>query len=155
MPSGEAGGIVGVMPTRRSADTIPDLFSATPTAKALESPGGPQGKIFPDNSAAQARYWLPKDLAGALKRLDDTEVDSLLAAVTREAQRRGRLPRASASRATTLEDAAGSLTTGKLNAVRAAFRAGVKPSAIARKFGISQSDVRKALAAERVRKSRC
>ena len=143
------------MPTRRSADTIPDLSSATPTAKALESPGGPQGKVFPDNSAAKARYLLPKDLAGALKRLDDTEVDSLLAAVTREAQRRGRLPRASASRATTLEDAAGSLTTGKLNAVRAAFRAGVKPSAIARKFGISQSDVRKALAAERVRKSRC
>ena len=40
----------------------------------------------------------------------------------------------------------GSLTTGKLNAVRAAFKAGVKPSAIARQFGISQSDVRKALA---------
>ena len=83
MPSGEPGGIVGVMPTRRSADTIPDLFSATPTAKALESPGGPQGKVVPDNSAAQARYLLPKDLAGALKRLDDTEVDSLLAAVGR------------------------------------------------------------------------
>jgi hypothetical protein len=32
--------------------------------------------------------------------------------------------------------------------VRAAFKAGVKPSAIARQFGISQSDVRKALAAE-------
>ena len=44
------------------------------------------------------------------------------------------------------EDGAGSLTTGKLNAVRAAFKAGVKPSAIARQFGISQSDVRKALA---------
>ena len=40
----------------------------------------------------------------------------------------------------------GSLTTGKLNAVRAAFKAGVKPAAIARQFGISQSDVRKALA---------
>ena len=44
------------------------------------------------------------------------------------------------------EDGAVSLTTGKLNAVRAAFKAGVKPSAIARQFGISQSDVRKALA---------
>jgi hypothetical protein len=44
------------------------------------------------------------------------------------------------------EDGACSLTTGKLNAVRAAFKAGVKPSAIARQFGISQSDVRKALA---------
>jgi transposase-like protein len=37
---------------------------------------------------------------------------------------------------------------GKLNAVRAAFKAGVRPSAIARQFGISQSDVRKALATE-------
>jgi hypothetical protein len=44
------------------------------------------------------------------------------------------------------EGGAGSLTTGKLNAVRAAFKAGVKPSAIARQFGISQCDVRKALA---------
>jgi DNA invertase Pin-like site-specific DNA recombinase len=45
-----------------------------------------------------------------------------------------------------LEDAAASLTPGKLNAVRAAFRAGVTPSRIARQFGISHSDVRKALA---------
>ena len=44
------------------------------------------------------------------------------------------------------EDGAGSLTTGKLNAVRAAYKAGVRPSAIAKQFGISQSDVRKALA---------
>jgi DNA-binding transcriptional regulator LsrR (DeoR family) len=33
-----------------------------------------------------------------------------------------------------------------VNAVRAAFKAGVKPSQIARQFGLSQSDVRKALA---------
>jgi DNA invertase Pin-like site-specific DNA recombinase len=38
------------------------------------------------------------------------------------------------------------LTQGKLNAVRAAFKAGITPSRIARQFGISQSDVRKALA---------
>jgi hypothetical protein len=96
----------------------------------------------------QTRYLLPKDLAGALKRLDDTEVDSLLVAVTREAQRRGRLPRASASKALAREDAGSSLTTGKLNAVRAAFKAGVKPSAIARQFGMSLSEVKKALATE-------
>jgi len=107
----------------------------------------PQGKAEPDNSASQTRYLLPKDLAGALKRLDDIEVDALLAAVTSEAERRGRLPRASASRAPRLEDAGGSLTKSKLNAVRAAFKAGVKPSAIARQFGISQADVRKTLAA--------
>jgi transposase-like protein len=38
------------------------------------------------------------------------------------------------------------LTQGKLNAVRAAFKAGVTPSRIARQFGISLSEVRKALA---------
>jgi DNA-binding NarL/FixJ family response regulator len=92
--------------------------------------------------------------------LDDAEIDALLAAVTTEAERRGRLPPSpvkekSAAHAKPLtrqaptdENRAGSLTTGKLNAVRAAFKAGVKPSAIARQFGISQSDVRKALAAE-------
>jgi len=32
---------------------------------------------------------LPEDLAGALKRLDDVEIDALLAAVTTEAERRG------------------------------------------------------------------
>ena len=46
------------------------------------------------------------------------------------------------------DDSAGSLTKGQLNAVRAAFKAGVTPSAIARQFGISQSDVRKALASD-------
>jgi transposase-like protein len=46
------------------------------------------------------------------------------------------------------------LTTGKLNAVRAAFKAGVKPSAIARQFGLSKTDIRTALATEgRHRKS--
>ena len=33
----------------------------------------------------------------------------------------------------------------QINAVRAAFKAGIKPSQIARQFGISQSDVRKVL----------
>ena len=89
--------------------------------------------------------------------MDDVEIDALLAAVTTEAERRGRRPPSPAKekpgaggkpqrRQQVSEDGAGSLTTGKLNAVRAAFKAGVKPSAIARQFGISQSDLRKALA---------
>jgi len=144
------------MPTRRSAETIPDLFSAPPTAKAPESPALPQGKAEQDTLASQPRHFLPRDLAGALKRLDDAEIDALLAAVTTEAERRGRLPpspakekpAADAKPQAPVKDGAGSLTIGKLNAVRAAFKGGVKPSAIARQFGISQSDVRKALAAE-------
>jgi hypothetical protein len=85
-------------------------------------------------------------------------IDSLLAAVTAEAERRGRLPSSPAKEKPTADakarprqavahDGTG-LTTGKLNAVRAAFKAGVRPSAIARQFGISQSDIRKALATE-------
>jgi hypothetical protein len=76
-------------------------------------------------------------LAGALKRSDDEEIGALLAAVTAEAERRGQRPPSPAKekpvadakpqrRQETAEDSAGSLTTGKLNAVRAAFKAGVK-----------------------------
>ena len=49
--------------------------------------------------APQPRYLLPSDLAGALKRLDDAEIDTLLAAVTTEAERRGRrAPRSATER---------------------------------------------------------
>jgi predicted transcriptional regulator len=47
-----------------------------------------------------------------------------------------------------VETVAVPLTQGKLNAVRAAFKAGVTPSRIARQFGISQGNVRKALAGD-------
>ena len=124
-------------------------------ARGGRAPCSKRGKAGPDTLPSQ-RHFLPEDLAGALKRLDDVEIDALLAAVTTEAERRGRRPpspakekpvaNAKPQRRQTAEYGGGSLTTGKLNAVRAAFKAGVKPSAIARQFGISQSDVRKALA---------
>jgi predicted DNA-binding protein (UPF0251 family) len=41
-----------------------------------------------------------------------------------------------------------SLTRGQVNAIRASFKAGITPSRIARQFGVSQSDVRKALATD-------
>ena len=152
------------MPKRRPTDTTSDLFSAKATVSAPDSLSVSEGEAEPDNLTSLPRHFLPEDLAGALKRLDETEIDTLLAAVTAEAERRGRLPRPAAERRAPNtrrlrshapgEDGAGSLTTGKLNAVLAAFKAGVKPSAIARQFGISQSDVRKALAAQgRERKS--
>jgi hypothetical protein len=148
------------MPTRPSVEATPDLFSARPTAKALEPPAVSESKANPGSLDSPPRHLLPKDLAGALKRLDDNEIDALLAAVTTEAERRGRLPAIATKekvpvnakpqpRHAPAKDGLGSLTTGKLNAVRAAFKAGVKPSTIARQFGISQSDVRKALATDR------
>jgi transposase-like protein len=47
-----------------------------------------------------------------------------------------------------MEAPAVTLTIGKLNAVRAAFKAGVRPSKIAKQFGISQSEVRKIIAGD-------
>jgi hypothetical protein len=131
------------MPARRSADTTPDLFSVAP-AKAVVSHRNPNR----NNPAPQPRPLLPKDLAGALKHLGDAELDALRAAVTTEAERRGRLrpTQGKAPRTRQAEDDS-RLTSGQQNAVRAAFKAGVKPSAIARQFRIPQSEVRKALAA--------
>jgi hypothetical protein len=153
LPRLRAGGIVGGMPPRRSEATTPDLFSAPSTTKA------PTSQVTSDNQGSQPRHFLPKDLAGALKRLDDVEIDALLSAVTAEAGRRSRLPSDPAKEEIArpprvpAAEASGFLTKGQLNAVRAAFKAGVRPSAIARQFGIAQSDVRKALAEARERNS--
>jgi DNA invertase Pin-like site-specific DNA recombinase len=74
----------------------------------------------------------------------------LLAAVVAEQQRRGKtLPKlVNPSRKQRTKEVAPPLAQGKLNAVRAAFKAGVTPSRIAREFGISQSDVKKVLASD-------
>ena len=63
------------MPTRRFAETTPDLFSVTP-AKAPR-PAASHGNPKPDKLASQSRHLLPKDLAGALKHLDDAELHAL------------------------------------------------------------------------------
>lgn len=97
-------------------------------------------------SVIPSRHVLPADLPNAVRQLNDNELDRLLSAVTAEQKRRGK-KLAAASRKQGVEMAAAvPLTQGKLNAVRAAFKAGVTPSRIARQFGISQSDVRTALA---------
>ena len=119
-----------------------------------------------------SRHVLPRDLSNALKQLDDGELDRLFAATRHELQRRGRLltstpvtrptthmgtEQRALDQSTTTEEAPErrqpeepnvALTQGRVNAVRAAFKAGITPSRIARQFGISQSDVRKVLASE-------
>jgi len=165
-------GIVAAMPSPHTERPISDdLFSAAakksrPAEVAVSHP-----TVSPDAPAASPRYLLPKDLSGALARLDDREIDSLLAAVIDETTRRGRLtpslkaklieaiqgadrsPKAktpvgapaSRHQAPHRNNGAASLTIGQTNAVCAAFMAGVKPSVIARQFGISQSAVKKAI----------
>jgi predicted DNA-binding protein (UPF0251 family) len=96
------------------------------------------------------RHVLPKDLPTAIRQLDDQELDRLLASVLAEQKRRCRKSPWSVETPDKpqIEAAVVHLTPGKLNAVRAAFKAGVKPSQIARQFGLSQSDVRQALASD-------
>jgi DNA invertase Pin-like site-specific DNA recombinase len=93
---------------------------------------------------------LPNDLPAAVKHLEDQELEQLLEAVAAERLRRGMkspvLEKTPSQR--TVDASAFSLNLGKLNAVRAAFNAGVTPSKIAKEFGISQSAVRKVISSE-------
>ena len=114
---------------------------------------------------------LPKDLPKAIRYLADEELDWLLRVAIQEGKRRGRpvpatvaplssTPAASPvpiakvrpSRRPIHKQAIGvtavALTRGQMNAVRAAFKAGVTPSRIARQFGLSKSDIRMALAGD-------
>ena len=92
------------------------------------------------------RYILPKDLDAAIKQLDDQELDRLATVALEERARRKSLsaPQESQSKRRA-EAVALSLPQGKINAVRAAFKAGVTPARIAREFGLSRSDVQSAL----------
>jgi DNA-binding NarL/FixJ family response regulator len=100
------------------------------------------------------RHVLPGNLDTAIKQLDDEELDRLFSAVVAEQKRRGKRPPNFHERTRHNEDerarhnhpAPSSLTRGQVNAVLAAFKAGVTPSRIARRFGLSQADVKKALA---------
>jgi hypothetical protein len=130
------------MGTRSST---PDLFSLAGREPSSSSANPPLAS--PAIARTSSRHVLPSDLPNAIKQLGDQELDRLLAAVLAEQKRRGKKFRVldENSRKRKVEAISVPLTQGKLNAVRAAFKAGVTPSRIARQFGISQSDVRKAL----------
>ena len=137
------------MGSGRLRSTVPDPPA---TASIPEAPASSLSSGVGTNDANEPggtpRHVLPKDLARAIQQLRDDELDRLEDAVQAEQQRRGRRPPQSnkTSKDRKVELGAPQLTVGKLNAVRAAFKAGVTPSRIARQFGITQSDVRKALA---------
>jgi DNA-directed RNA polymerase specialized sigma subunit len=100
-------------------------------------------------TAAASRYVLPKDLDAAITHLDDQQLDRLVSVALEERARRKRpLVPEESQRKRNAEAVSPSLPKGKLNAVRAAFKAGVTPARIAREFGISRSDVQRALASE-------
>jgi hypothetical protein len=123
-----------------AGSSTPNLFSSAPAREAHSQASEPIGSP----RSVPSRHVLPVDLANAVRHLNDQELDKLLSAVIAEQKRRGKKLSAEISRSVEVA-APVRLTQGKLNAVRAAFKAGVRPSRIARQFGISQSDVRKAL----------
>jgi hypothetical protein len=162
------------MPLSRAQQPAADLFriagAQEPSHNRNFAPAAAVANTT--DKSSPRRHVLPNDLSNALKQLDDLELDRLLAATRHELQRRGALlpsepaiqpagdigahDRATVQ-STTTEDSserrqkdasAVALTRGQVNAVRAAFKAGITPSRIARQFGISQSDVRKVLASE-------
>ncbi len=141
------------MGTRSST---PDLFSL-PSNQSTTATSANRTSTLVDKPAVPAstsRYALPTNLPHALKQLADNDLDRLLSAVIAEQNRRGKkVPVCDeSSRKRQVKSLDVPLTQGKLNAVRAAFKAGVTPSRIARQFGISQSDVRQALIATATKK---
>jgi hypothetical protein len=133
-----------------AAIKTPDLFwhgsdggSSSPSA---DQPSSSPAVAKAVNNLAAPRHVLPKNLAAAVKQLEDRELDQLLSAVLaeqRERRRRVLMPHESSGKRRVKELVPISLTRGQINAVRAAFKAGVTPPRIARQFGLSQSDVRK------------
>ena len=104
-----------------------------------------------NGTVAVARHVLPSDLPTAIKHLDDQELNQLFAAVVAERLQRGMespVPDKILCKRSVGATAV-SLTPGKLSAVRAAFKAGVTPTKIAKEFGLSQADVRSAIASDK------
>ena len=150
--------------------TTPDLFSTDEVREtSAASIKGRSDRATRVPSTSQ-RHVLPENLDLAVKQLTDDELMQLVEVVLHEAEQRGKLPLRpggdpiqptrlkdvtqkrpnieNASNRKRVEVTEVTLSPGKLNAVRAAFEAGVTPSRIARQFGISQANVRKALAAK-------
>jgi hypothetical protein len=142
------------MGSSRTQSTTPDLFSTAsgkmPLSPSVNSP--PSSLTADDGGAAKSPFYtLPTNLPSAIRHLDNDQLERLLAAVIGELTQRGKkLPKSAESsrKQRTKVVAPPPLAQGKLNAVRAAFKAGVTPSRIAREFGISHADVRKALASD-------
>jgi hypothetical protein len=149
----KGGNILGM--GRDIKNQTPDLFS---TGRLDGSPSNNPPEALPGRPSR--RTALPKDLPRAIRHLADIELDWLVRVAIQEAKRRGRpvptdavgptktdtaaTPRERQTRQEKIGQAA-ALTPGQMNAVRAAFKAGVPPRRIGRQFGLSQEQVRKAL----------
>jgi hypothetical protein len=125
----------------------------TVVRRPTREPGPDLFEVGPAQPPATLRQPEPKlilpDLEGSLAILTDSDLERLLSAVTREANSRGKKAK---SETPTPQKKPGTgrahtdgITAAKANLVRAAFKAGVRPTAIARQFGLSQAVVRQVL----------
>jgi hypothetical protein len=145
---------MGREPAERTAPLhVPATASALPAPKAT-------------TESEPQRYVVPNNLRNSVKHLSDGELDLMHAATVEEIKRRGRTPKSVERdlpvrldltksppiKTAKLNAAEISLTRGRVNAVRSAFKAGITPSRIAREFGIPLSDVRQALAADKAKR---
>jgi hypothetical protein len=143
-------------------DQTPDLFSTAAGPSPNEASTATTGR-------PSRRPALPKNLPKVIRYLADEELDWLLRIAMEEAKRRGRLvpmgmvrptnmatvspepapkhtkPSGRPARERQTELASTPLTRGQVNAVLAAFKAGVTASRIGRQFDLSPSQVRTAL----------
>ena len=96
------------------------------------------------------QYALPQDIANSVRHLSDSDLDLLSRACAKETKRRGSKltrPVAGAS-GRPINTPPVLLTMAQVGAVQAAFKAGVKPAAIARQFRLSHAQVRDALSSQ-------
>jgi hypothetical protein len=141
------------MPRRRDEHS-PDLF-------AQRDEAAPREAVTPP---VRASFLLPSNLDAGLQALDDKTLARLKDAVDREAQRRFPQPTAHVVAPPTPPPpiwtrkempprpakaaSEPTIAIGKANMIRAAFKAGLKPAAIARQFRISPALVRSVLAGD-------
>ena len=95
-------------------------------------------------SGTTRRIRLPGDLAHSLEYLDDAELRKLQDAVNDEIERRSRKAVTKKSVRPATKEAV-QIPEGQVNLIRASFKAGLKPAAIARTLGVSLSLVRRVL----------
>jgi hypothetical protein len=128
--------------------SVRDSFSSTGQASPSSSSADSSAAASRETEMVPpSRYVLPKDLNEAIRHLDDQQLDRLVSAALEERTRR-KTPFVHHKSQRNAEAVSPPLPQGKLNAVRAAFKAGVTPARIAREFGISRSDVQRALAGD-------
>ena len=139
------------MGNARTRSPTPDLFpGGIERPQSLQSNNSREDLPAPateKDTPSSTQYALPRNLPNALGHLDDEQLEQLHSAVIAEQKRRGKaLPELTRSdQKSQVEAVTATLPQGNVKAIRAAFKAGVKPSQIARHFRVSQSDVRKVL----------